>query len=69
MQWKHAKGHTHTQPNNYAMYLSYSHVGTAEVDLINSPFIQTANYTQTHNHSLHSAIKSWQRGRKKDGGG
>lgn len=51
--------HTHTpRPSNSAMCQSYSHVGTAEVDLINFPFIQTANYTLTHNHSRHSTAKT-----------
>lgn len=51
------------------LWIWAQHIGTAEVDLINSPFIQTANYTQTHNHNLHSTIKSWQEGRKNDMGG
>ena len=45
----HTHTHTHTpRPSNSAMCQSYSHVGTVEVDLINFPFIQTANYTLTH---------------------
>lgn len=51
-------------PNSSATCQSYSRAGTAEVDLINFTFIQTANYTQTHNHSLRSTIKSRWRGRK-----
>lgn len=61
--------HAQTQPNNSAICQSYSHVGTAEVDLINLPFIQTANYAQTHNHSPHGTTESWQRERKEDRGG
>lgn len=61
--------HTHTAHNASAIRHSYSRAGTAEVDLINLPLIQTANYTQTHNHSLHSTIKSWWgRERKTEGG-
>lgn len=59
----------HTYTNNSAVCQSYSHVGTSEVDLINLPFIQTANYTKTHNHSLHTTIKSWWREQEQDRGG
>lgn len=50
------------------MCQSNSHVGTAEVDLINLPFIQTPNYTQSqpsqHNQTLTEGEKETLRGGK-----
>lgn len=66
---KNLSTHTHTALNSSTICHSYSRAGTAEVDLINLPFIQTANYTQTHNHSLHSTIKSWWGKERKTEGG
>lgn len=50
--------HRHTLPPSIcALCQHYSHAGTAKVDLINLPFIQTANYTPKHNPNLHSTIE------------
>lgn len=61
--------HTHTLRHSLTILSELFPCRTAEVDLINLPFIQTANYAQTHNHGLHGTIESWQRERKEDRGG